>query len=58
MDFKYNENSSCDIIFKKEEIEIIKQKGKLVLPPEHIKPFVQVLGTLLITHNQKIKDGK
>ena len=43
MIFKQYRNGSCDIEFSKEEINIIKKKKQLHLPPETLKHFSNTL---------------
>ena len=55
MKFNQYENGSCDIIFSKEEKEIISKSGKLHLPDTTLKHFGNVLVRIVAEFNMKFR---
>tara|TARA_R100001509_G_C4879415_1_gene219577 strand:- start:210 stop:440 length:231 start_codon:yes stop_codon:yes gene_type:complete len=55
MKFHQYENGSCDIIFSKEEKEIISKSSKLHLPDTTLKHFGNVLVRIVAEFNMKFR---
>tara|TARA_R110000822_G_scaffold114431_1_gene245987 strand:+ start:3729 stop:3950 length:222 start_codon:yes stop_codon:yes gene_type:complete len=57
MQFKHDlEKSSCEIIFSKEEINILKKKKKLILDEEGLRHFSNHLMHLIANWNMRFSE--
>jgi hypothetical protein len=56
MIFKQYENGSCDIVFSKEEIEIINKKERIHLSDEALKHFGDHLMSVIVQWQIKFDD--
>ena len=57
MNFKQYDDGSCDINFKKEEIEVINKYEKLHLSAESLRHFGNVLMRLVVEWNAKFPEN-
>lgn len=57
MEFKQYDNGSCDIIFSKEEIQILSTKGKLHFSDKMLKHFGNCLVSMVMNWQEKFKEN-
>ena len=56
MQIRQNEDGSGEIIFSEEEVKIIKQRKKLVLPKEFLKYFINLFMALFFNYQEKFSE--
>lgn len=56
MIFNQHKDGSCDLLFSKEEIEVLNKYKKLSMTPEFFKHFSNILVKMAITFNDNFDE--